>query len=708
MNRYFYPGTTFTTSGTLASTNDLFFKGGYQAAADGAVLRAIGHAENLGHIFLEGADAASTTGATLLAAGVLTNAGYLRVGGSNYSGSALLAIENSVTNSGTISVNYGILGDGGQLLIAAGATLTSAPDSNALLTLQARSFEGMGSATLTDSGVLINGAGDTINVDGAAASYYDGAQLLVAGTLQNGGTLNVVSAQIFREDFYFTPMNSGTINVSGVLQNTGLVQIGGSEGFRGAYGGDGVLLDSGTITNEGSITIAGFGGGSAYCGTLDVTGVLENSGNIFLDPGANEISYGVAIGQLIDAGVMTNSGTLTLGGAQLNYVYQGSAATIFGVLTNTNAIAIQQDGTLTIEGPGSLVNMAGLTVNGGAGSAYSSAETAGGLDVEGSMENSGSLNFGGGLSGFDKPGYAYGGAGAQITVAGVFTNSGTVSGGGGSGGYRYFGGTEYYGTGATVTVSGLMTNAGLTELLAGTRSYAGLYGTGATLIDSGTLTNAGTIIVDGGPGIASALLTVTSAGTLANTGTIEGTGTIDNAGLLIASGTISASTLSNVGTLAIIANSALTIGSAITADATHPGVVDIAAHATLTLAGSVAANQEIAFAGPGVTLVLAYPSAFAGSLGGFAPGDTIDLANLHLIAASAFGGTLDLTLANGATFDLRLDAPLSAPALTLAADGHGGTDLLLTPSSHALPPRSDNAALYLQHLAPASPDHPFA
>lgn len=114
------------------------------------------------------------------------------------------------------------------------------------------------------------------------------------------------------------------------------------------------------------------------------------------------------------------------------------------------------------------------------------------------------------------------------------------------------------------------------------------------------------------------------------------------------------------------------------------GTANIGAGSILELQG--AEGGAISFAGGGATLILDQPTQFNGTIYGFGPTDTIDLANVPF---GKFGGSanldpsnphaLDVTV-NGLTYYLQLDPAqnFSDASFRLASDGVGGTTITLS------------------------------
>jgi hypothetical protein len=191
---------------------------------------------------------------------------------------------------------------------------------------------------------------------------------------------------------------------------------------------------------------------------------------------------------------------------------------------------------------------------------------------------------------------------------------------------------------ATLTTIGA---AGTLNLLAG-RSWT----------STNAVTNAGTLILGGGTFAPSALT---------NSGVISGGGVV---GVAIAnSGIIEAAT----GTL--------DLAQAITGS----GTLKIDAGATLEVDKTASSRQTVRFLEGAGTLALAAPSAFAATLHGFAPTDTIDLLNTLADAATLGAGDTLVITDNGATIaTLQLGGTYTGDTFAVASDGHSGTNITVT------------------------------
>jgi hypothetical protein len=241
------------------------------------------------------------------------------------------------------------------------------------------------------------------------------------------------------------------------------------------------------------------------------------------------------------------------------------------------------------------------------------------------------------------------------------------------------------GDGAILPIGGTVDNTGLITINStGNESDLEILVRGASLTGGGqvTMSDNSQNVVFGGD--ASAVLdnvdnTISGAGqlgegqlTLHNEGTIAATGT--NA-LVIATG---ANTVVNTGTLQASGDGGLVVESALTGG----GKAEISASSSIEFVA--ASDASVSFdAGASGALRLDQSGAFAGTIAGFAFGDSIDLADLVDGAGATLGysgnndnrgGTLTVGDATGAhTVNLGLLGQYAAADFVAQSDGHGGT-----------------------------------
>jgi hypothetical protein len=106
---------------------------------------------------------------------------------------------------------------------------------------------------------------------------------------------------------------------------------------------------------------------------------------------------------------------------------------------------------------------------------------------------------------------------------------------------------------------------------------------------------------------------------------------------------------------------------------TGTGTLQVDAGATLQLAG-VGAGGIADFSGTGGMLALS-PMSFLGAIGGFASGDTIDLANTAASSAQFSGDSILVTLTAGGTITLDTTSALTG---TLTVTAGTNADSLIT------------------------------
>jgi hypothetical protein len=572
------PGVLTLTS-TGGNTAGIGTNGNPFTLTNGATIQGAGLiGSNVGSLYddlsLTNNGTVNATGGTLTIAGngtTTTNNGTMAV----QTGSTLAITDafsnfNSTTNTltgGTYNVNGGtfqfnnaniVTNDADIILAGAGSQIVDQSDDNALANFATnaaggifqlgagRSFTTAG--TFTNNGSLIVGAGDTFKVGGAgnltnfSGSQLTGGSYFVSGTLQFGASgthittndanitlstagwsmINLGGGNLLTNlatndsGAKFTVANNASFTTAGAFSNSGTMDVENG----------GTLTVAGALTNNGTVSTNGNNqGGTAN--TLTVTGTLTNGVGDTVAIGENNDTSDVA-----NVGILTNSGTVTVGtGATLNLTSAG---------TDTNTGTITDGGTL------SLATTADLDM-----------EKGGKLAVTGNLTNAGSITTNAANDG---------GSANSITVSGTLTNDhgATLSIG------------ENNDTSDTASV-GKLTNAGTVTV-----------GTGATLTltSGGADSNTGTITVDGALDIKKAT-TLSGSGTITldggditglgagpavtNSTTISGSGTISDVGLTnnktiaASGGTLSilptSAGLTNKGTLSVASGADMVIGT---------------------------------------------------------------------------------------------------------------------------------------------------
>jgi probable HAF family extracellular repeat protein len=256
---------------------------------------------------------------------------------------------------------------------------------------------------------------------------------------------------------------------------------------------------------------------------------------------------------------------------------------------------------------------------------------------------------------------------------------------------------------AFVAIQGSTTSNSAFDALSNNAGSITLYD-GAEISTDDSLTNSGGIGLDGDGGYSGGSK-FQVVGTLTNSGVI-GIGNEDDADHLSAGDAVSAGALVNSNQIYLygsgdysavldvagaIENDGVIDAGSITGDPgrsiiyasqmTGTGGISIGDDATLELNVRGATSQTVNFAGSSSTLVLDYPTDFAGTLAGLQTDDTIDLVGLRVAGAAVSGDALTVTEADGATLQYNLSGFPSGDDFALLTDGHGGTDLVVEPVS---------------------------
>ena len=419
MSTYVRSGETVHLHGTLSADKRLVaqyggygINNGYSTSTDGAVLKVGGAFTNDGAIILEGSVSQQSYlpngGSTLQNTGVLTNNGTIAVRGSAF-------YFGPQEGPGALLVNQGVLLNNGEIYLGG---------KSGLYYSYAVNTPGL----LEDNGVLHN-TGEVV-VSAFVEGYYNfhgdsPGQLDVNGSFVNDGTLLITGGNIGYGGV------GATVNVTGVLTNAadGLISGGSTEGA-------GWLLDvhaSGTLINAGALDITFSNDTGA---TLEVAGLLRNSGTLELQSGSGYYQGRTGGGRLDLTGTMINTGLVAVNDLThlLGYNFGGGGATLndSGVLANAGEITVFGGGFKDYYGrdiqsaPGLLTDSGQLT-NTASGvitlaAAASGYQGAGGamLSVTGTLSNAGLIAIDSGTAA----------AAATLLVTGTLTDTGAIVGGG--------------------------------------------------------------------------------------------------------------------------------------------------------------------------------------------------------------------------------------------------------------------------------------
>lgn len=432
-----------------------------------------------------------------------------------------------LTNKQTIQ-GAGQIGNGGMGLVNTG-TINANASGNLVINVSNENFN--------NTGGTIEATGATITIEGPGATYFtndnESTNTLTGGTyIANGANIlwnhgnatgiTTLAASVTEESGgqLINTFNSGSTNMLAGLTSitsAGSLTIGGT-----------AFTDAGSFSNAGSLTLQSgesftvgslsqISGGSLTAGTyvLDANLNLSGTAQTITTNAATLTLAGGTIENTSNstnalAGLATNSGKLTIGGASNN--------------VSTTAASFSNTGTLTINGGDSftatkLTQISGTTLSAGtlvlAGNldlttaGISIATNSATLTLEGGTINSNGVNALSALTSSTKSLTLSNNANLTTATAGNFTNSGTVTVNKGS--TLTVGGTghSYKQTAGTTTVDGTLSG--------GT--------SGSTTFTGGSIFGAGTIVGN------------TSIGNATGTAVTINVGDSGKAGLLAITGT---------------------------------------------------------------------------------------------------------------------------------------------------------------------------
>ena len=680
-------------------------QGGTVDAAGGTLLASSGMLDGVTY---EGTlDLSASSAMVTIVDGItLTGAGGTGPGTVNLTGfNSGLSFDNTTTlNNATINVGNA---SGNVRLVSVDPT-----GAGSVLTLGSQvAVIQTGANTEFQSGSL---AGDGIVNEGSiGAGFSHGAFTLAGNSFTNQGSIGVSNGETFTDQAtHFA--NTGIVTVTG--GSTLLLATGWTN--AGSIG----VTDS-TVHLTGTSTTSAFGALAFSAGTLDIGGLDINTGSTldFSAGGAlGTVTLELVGGSTIDGGaIKAAGGTLIASGGTLDGVtYEGT----LDLSANSASLSIVDGITLTGAdgtGPGT-VNLTGFnsslsiyktttldsaTINIGNASAnarlISIDPTAAGAVLtlgpqlaviqagvnaqlqSGSSAGDGIINQGSIGAGF---------SGGRFTVLGnSFTNQGSIVVSDGD--VFTIQSTIFTNlSGSTLTGGSYEVDAGSVLQLQNNLGFAiddadvTLSGTGSVIEWLNTTGNH-QVTLD------SALTTIGASGTLdlLNGRTFAAGGAFTNNGLLELGGaTFSSGAFTNAGGGSLFGfgtfNAALTDNSSVEASGGlltlastvgGTGGFTIDAGSTLEFASSPASGQIASFNGLGATLKMDAPSSFAGTIGSFSPGDTIDLAGVTTVTGAVISGdALTVSLSSGGPLVYPVSTPYAGDHLKVTSDGGTGTDII--------------------------------
>jgi Tol biopolymer transport system component len=592
-----------TTGATLAVGGTTTLASSASMILDDATLPGTGTITNAGALVVN-------PGPTSVGGGILNEAtASITLIGNN--GGASLAVANGLVNAGAIAITGGF---GSSLAVTAGTlvntgsvlssgttthTLAAALDNQGTLDVQGsgnltlnapsatHANAGLvqltgGNLTVLQSGTtpgfthaggqLIIPAGRTLTVTGGAFDYSGGA-IAGRGTLALTGTIAVAVTPDYQNDTLAVSLIDAAVTGAGALTNTGTWTVQRTTIANAFANSGGLTVNPGASAMNGTfqnlagatVTLIGNNGGAA----LTVANGFTNAGAIAITGGFGS-SLAVTAGTLVNTGSVLSSGTTT--------------HTLAAALDNQGTLDVQGSGNLTLNAPSATHANAGLVqLTGGNLTVLQSGTTPGFTHAGGQLiiPAGRTLTVTGGA--FDYSGGAIAGRGtlaltgtiavavtpdyqndtlavslidAAVTGAGALTNTGTWTV------QRTTIANAFANNGGLTVNPGASAMNGTFQNLAGaTVTLIGNNG-GAALTVANGFTNAGAIAITGGFGSS---LTVT-AGALVNTGSVTSSGT---------AGHTLAAALDNQGTLDVQGSGALTL-NAPSAAHVNTGTIQIA------------------------------------------------------------------------------------------------------------------------------------
>ena len=695
-------------AGALLTVQDPVNQGAdLQVAASGTLSVGAGGSVTADVLDLAGdqtaADAAIDAGSSTPDTAVMLDASWLAVGDG---GAAALAVQNgALAEAGIVTVGYGEIGGAGDgsLLVANAGQLVDggyAAFGYAAGDVGVATIEGVGS-TFASAGLFVGNAGTgSVTVQGGATlstgvesgdtTAFAGAIANVAGATGTVLATGVGSTWALAGRLDIGTGGPGTLDVSGGAAVTStavpvaLISNGATE-YEGAFS-----LVQATVAVDGAGSALDADGGPIYVGNLGTAslsvaqGATASAAAPAPDYAAMELGLNGGTGTLAISGTgsgFTVSGQLDVGG--------GGGSDNAGTLEVTAAATLQtggqtgdplaglslgdgsgSSGEATIDGTGTLIRNSGRLDIGRYGDGVLSVSNGAMLSTQlapSSQAASVLLGVNQGANGI----VYVNGSGAVLATA-----QDMIVGLGGAGTLQVFDSGQVQiatnlGIGSTLGSAFAGGGAGLVSVAAGTISVGGSLALGQSdpdYVGNGTLA-----IATGAQVAVAGSATITAGSSIALTGgglEIGGTGPVS--GIVVSAGATLAGAGSVQGSVVVRGTIAATGGVLTLTAATGPGVLALAAGATLDV-GSLS-RGTIDFVGNG-TLRLHGTTAGTALLVGL-DGGTIDLVGISAQSAVYNGGSLVVSI--GTTeMSMALAATPPAGGPSVVSDGAGGTDVLV-------------------------------
>ncbi len=336
-------GTVDTSSGT-ASIQASIANGGTIEATDGGTLTFADNVTNTGTIFAGANNTANNAGTLVDVLGTIINTGSISVMGEVQLDGGTITGAGSIANSGTIETTTAGGAIDGATIDNGGGTLTT----GGVFTLDGVTING-GTLTGDAQNASFNvDAHDTLNLNIATVVADDGT----TATLNNAGTVTLGTSLTLAPPASYTTA-AFTLELTGAggvsLNGATITATGAGETFEN-NGND--ISGSGTIGNgNGDLTLDNNAGTIDATGgtlTIDTDNLITNAGTLQVDSAAN--SKLVLKDSSID-----NTGTIKVDGTNTG----GGASNQVG---GTLVMNVPSDGTLTLDGNGSVLLSTALIV----------------------------------------------------------------------------------------------------------------------------------------------------------------------------------------------------------------------------------------------------------------------------------------------------------------------------------------------------------
>jgi hypothetical protein len=574
-------------------------------------------------------------------------------------------------------------------------------------TIQGQGASGLG-VYLFSGGAVTNGsATDTKAV--IAAYGGAGVKALAVATVANFGTILGLPYGVHIR-------SGGAVTNGSATDTTALIE--GNKGVYAHYG-------SAKVTNFGTIQGRTQAGVSLFTGGSVINGSAADTTALITAYFSGVETLGVA--------TVTNFGTIA-----------GTAGEAVLFSSTTDVLVVEAGSVFVgyvLGGGGTLDLASGV---GKIGSLKISSLTGGNVTVSGSMPITTFTNFGtveiskGARFTLTGAGTIAGGGTATLVDDGVFRVTGALTIGGtvsGAGTLTFASGTQTVNAGATISVAHWSLTGGTTTINT-SLAYGGAFteGVGATLalVAGDKLALTGATALSGtihGAGRVTVSNATASGLTIGGTVRLEDAGAVDQTGMVtigdtttkaaalitdagatwtiaggggIARGAATTSTINNNGTLTDQAAGTTIVGVKVvdsgsmmaavgtldfTRALTGTGAMSVDGGATLEVDNTTASTLSMTFNGGNAVLALKDPSAFAATINGFAPTDSIDLLGKQATSAKlGAGDTLVIRRNAKVIATLQLAGTYTGDTFTAASDGKGGTSITVTSSgATALP-----------------------